>query len=169
MVTASGRAGGGGDGKARGGDGDGAFLPGAMLPIDDDGLGHEAALALRHARRPRLLGRVTEAPTPTRSGGKHPRLIVGGDLDGHIPKESDGRVMVNTFETNRTNTTTSGRVETLRHDRLDYVTDPDLTRPGELLKAAVHTTGRPTHFVGAPRLQCTPSDSFGDDRRGLPR
>ena len=41
--------------------------------------------------------------------------------------------MVNAFETNRTNTITSGRVETLRHDRLDYVTDPDLTRPGELL------------------------------------
>ena len=73
----------GGDGKAGGGEAVGAFLPGAMLPIDDDGLGREAALALRHARRPRLLGRVTEAPTPTKSGGKHPRLIVGGDLDGH--------------------------------------------------------------------------------------
>ena len=77
---------GGGDGKAGGGERVGALLPGAMLPIDDDGLGHEAALALRHARRPRLLGRVTEAPTPTRSGGKHPRLIVGGDLDGHPQK-----------------------------------------------------------------------------------
>ena len=27
----------------------------------------------------------------------------------------------------------------------------------ELLKAAVHTTGRPTHFVDAPRQQCTAS------------
>ena len=60
--------------------------------------------------------------------------------------------MVNTFETN---TKTSGRVDTLRHDRLDYVTDPGLTRPGEMLKAAVHRTGRPAHFVGAPRQQCT--------------
>ena len=50
--------------------------------------------------------------------------------------------MVNTFETKWTNTTISGRVETLRHDRLDYVTDPGLTRPGELLKADVRRTGR---------------------------